>query len=241
LIWARGLFRDVVLGRFAPVIVSPFFGALIGVVIFGTVGGSMLIGGAVGVLVVLLAAGHVFVIPGDVSVVNKIAAAGCERDELESLLSRDEPAIVSAKSRLETMRTEHDSVVKRFQSRRNQLLTANWAAFRGLQFEQFLKGIFECLGYSVTCTGKCGDQGVDLIAERGALRLAVQAKGYVNSVGNDAVQQVHAGLTFHRCNRCCVITNSVFTASAKQLGASVGCLLIDGSQINSLIFGKIEL
>jgi hypothetical protein len=241
LIWARGLFRQVVLGRFAPVVVSPFLGALVGVVAFGTVGGSMLIGGAIGVPVILLVAVHLFVIPSDISVLNKIATAGRERDNLESLLKSDEPATVSAKARFDQMRADHDSLVKRFQSRRNQLLTANWQAFRGPQFEQFLEGVFECLGYSVNCTGKCGDQGVDLIAERGALRLAVQSKGYVNSVGNDAVQQVHAGLTLHRCNRCCVITNSVFTASAKQLAASVGCLLIDGSQINSLIFGKIEL
>jgi hypothetical protein len=241
LIWSRSYFKDVVLGRFAPVVVSPFLGALIGVVILGAVGGSMLIGGALGILVVLVAALHVFVVPNDILVINKIADSGRERDNLESLLKSDAPAVFAAKSRLDRLRQEHDSVVKRFQSRRNQLLTANWQAFRGPQFEQFLKGVFECLGYRVTCTGKCGDQGVDLIAEKGGVRLAIQAKGYVSSVGNEAVQQVRAGLTFHACNRCCVITNSIFTASAKQLAERVGCLLIDCSQINSLIFGKIEL
>ena len=241
LIWSRGYFKDVVLGRFAPVVLSPFLGALIGVVILGTVGGSMLIGGALGALAVFLVALHIFALPNDIFVVNKIADSGRERDNLESLLKRDEPTVSSAKSRLDRVRQEHDSLVKRFQSRRNQLLTANWQAFRGPQFEQFLKGVFECLGYSVTCTGKVGDQGVDLIAEKGSVRLAIQAKGYVSSVGNDAIQQVHAGSTFHGCNRCCVITNSIFTASAKQLAESVGCTLIDCSQINSLIFGKIEL
>jgi len=239
LIRARGMFKDVVMGRFAPVALSPFVGTLVGVVIFGTVGGSMLIGGALGAAAVVLAAVHVFVIPGDISVVNTIADAGRERDELESQLKNDEPAVVSAKARLEEMRREHEALVQRFQGRRNQLLTAEWRTFRGPQFEQFLKGVFKCLGYNVTCTG--GDQGVDLVAQKGESRLAIQAKGYVSSVGNEAVQQVHAGQTFHKCNRCSVITNSVFTGAAKKLAQSVGCLLIDGSQINALIFGKIEV
>ena len=89
-------------------------------------------------------------------------------------------------------------------------------------------------------TGKTGDQGVDLIVTWGARRIAVQAKGYPGTtVGNKAVQEVHAGKDFYHCNAGIVVTNSTFTPHAEQLAASVGCTLIDGSKIPDLIRGNL--
>ncbi len=174
-------------------------------------------------------------------VYRKIIMKGEESKSLELLWNHDEPAYEEAKARAVNARRDYDSVLSQFHSRRNQLLNLDWRLYRGDIFEEFLKNVFDCLGYRVKRIGKCGDQGVDLVVEKDGIRLAVQAKGYANSVGNDAVQQAHAGLTFHRCHRCAVITNSTFTPSAIELARRVGCILIDGSQINALIFGKIEL
>ena len=109
------------------------------------------------------------------------------------------------------------------------------------EFEQFLVDILRFLGYTAAPTGKTGDQGMDVIAERNGVRLAIQAKKYSSAVGNDAVQQVFAGMHHHRCQRCAVITTAGFTASARALAISTGCLLIDGSQIPDLIRGEIQL
>ena len=99
--------------------------------------------------------------------------------------------------------------------------------------------VFEILGYQVQKTKASGDQGVDLVVSRGGASIAVQAKGYKNSVGNKAVQEVHAGMVFYRCGRCVVVTNSTFTSGARDLARATDCMLIEGSQIPDLIMGKI--
>jgi Restriction endonuclease len=73
---------------------------------------------------------------------------------------------------------------QRFNDRKNRLLAVNWRSLRGVDFERFLVDVFEALGFTVRTTKTTGDQGVDLLAFKGKLRLAVQAKGYGGSVGN---------------------------------------------------------
>lgn len=123
----------------------------------------------------------------------------------------------------------------------HRLLSTDWDAMSGEQFERFLVDVFAFLGYRVTHCGHSGDQGADLILELGELRIAVQAKCYSGSVGNAAVQEVFAAKAHYQCHRCVVITNSSFTAAARDLAASTGCLLIEGHQLPDLIRGKIRL
>lgn len=127
------------------------------------------------------------------------------------------------------------------ESRLNKLLACEFRVLRGIPFEDFLSEVFQELGFEVETTKTTGDQGVDLIAKRPNIRLAIQAKGYVESVGNAAVQQVVAGKMFYGCNACAVITNSEFTSGAIELAARTDCFLIDGSQIHSLIMGQIRI
>lgn len=87
----------------------------------------------------------------------------------------------------------------------------------GVQFEQFLAQLFTEMGYRVMLTKGSGDQGVDLIVEEGDIKLAIQAKSYLNTVGNSAVQQVLAGKQFYNADKCLVVTNSNFSESAKKL------------------------
>jgi HJR/Mrr/RecB family endonuclease len=89
------------------------------------------------------------------------------------------------------------------------------------------------LGFALKAAGKTGDQGVDLIAERGGLCLAIQAKCYTNYVGNGTVQEVFAGMHHYRCHRCVVITNSVFSQSARSSAMSTGCRLVEGRVVSS--------
>jgi len=129
-----------------------------------------------------------------------------------------------------------------FNSRLQWLRSCQWTQLRAGDFEHFLAQVFEERGFSVQLTGKSGDQGVDLIVTRPDARIAIQAKGYPGStVGNDAVQQAFAGMTFYRCERCAVITNSTFTRSAYALAESVQCTLIDGSKIDDLIDGRVTV
>jgi Restriction endonuclease len=119
------------------------------------------------------------------------------------------------------------------------LLATDWRPLRGIPFEEFLARIFRSLGYQVQLTKTTGDQGVDLIVTRNGRRIAVQAKGYDGSVGNDSVQQAHTGMAYYGCDGCAVITNSRFTRAAEDLAGRVHCTLIDGDRIAALINGQL--
>jgi hypothetical protein len=122
---------------------------------------------------------------------------------------------------------------------RNRLLFRGWRDLRGVMFEDFLQEVLVANGYTVERTPKSGDRGVDLIALKGNVRIAVQAKGYAGNVGNDAIQQAFTGMAIYRCQRCVVITNSDFTRQAREDAAHVGCQLIDGATIPDLIRGDL--
>ncbi|MBI3838703.1 MAG: restriction endonuclease [Planctomycetia bacterium] len=149
-----------------------------------------------------------------------------------------EGAALAAK--LSAAEAEYSRLKGVFESRLGWLRTCQWQVMTGGPFENFLAQIFEEHGYIVEKIGRSGDQGVDLIVARGGSRVAIQAKGYVGTtVGNEAVQQVHAGMSFHGCNAAAVVTNSRYTPSARALAQRIGCQLIDGSQIPDLIEGRI--
>src|SRR5262249_19852143 len=119
------------------------------------------------------------------------------------------------------------------------LLATDLRAMTGLEFEEFLERVFRLRGYrDVSRTKARGDQGVDLILGDGRERVAIQAKFSQGPVGNDAVQQVFAGMVHYHCQRCAVITNSVFTRAVAELAASTNCKLIDGEGLRRLIAGK---
>ena len=112
---------------------------------------------------------------------------------------------------------------------------------RGGELEQFLAEVFSELEYTVDRTGKAGDQGVDLIVSKDGHRIAVQVKGYVDSVPNTAIQEAHTGMRYHTCDACAVITNSRFTSGGKNIANAVGCALIDENTLPRLILGQSDL
>lgn len=123
----------------------------------------------------------------------------------------------------------------------NRLLGVDPGRLYPDEFERFLCEVFRLRGYVATQTGQTGDQGVDLVAEKSGVRLAIQAKCYTSGVGNSAVQQVFAGMHHYQCHRCAVITSSTFSGAARELAASCKCMLIEGHQIPALIRGELSL
>lgn len=121
------------------------------------------------------------------------------------------------------------------------LLSRDWKSLRSEPFEKYLEEVFSALGYSVQTTAVTGDQGVDLIVAKHSMKIAIQVKGYFHSVSNGAVQEAYAGMTFYGCAASAVITNSVFTNSAKELAQRLRCALIDETALPLLVLGKIDL
>jgi hypothetical protein len=125
--------------------------------------------------------------------------------------------------------------------RRQQLLHKDWRALRGVPFEEFLQEVFTELQYTVKRTPTTGDHGADLILSKDGHEIVIQAKGYDGSVGNDAVRDAYAGMGYHKCGACAVVTNSLFTSRAKDAANRLRCVLIDKNSLPGLITGEIDV
>ena len=86
----------------------------------------------------------------------------------------------------------------------------------------------------MTKTAATGDQGVDLIATKNRVKVAIQCKRYSGSVGNAAVQEVSAGKDYWHCQHAVVVSNSNYTPSAKNLANKLSVKLIHHNEINDL-------
>jgi HJR/Mrr/RecB family endonuclease len=142
-------------------------------------------------------------------------------------------------ARLKKARQRRDDIAALLTSAKYQLIHSDWRSLRDVDFERFLFRVFETLGYHVELTKKSGDQGADLLVTGKGEKIAVQTKGYADSVGNGAVQEIVAAMPFYHCTSCVVITNSRFTRHAQDLARANGCRLIAGEQIPDLIEGRI--
>ena len=192
----------------------------------------------------MIAAGIVYLpysfVPADETLAPIVAELAAKVKSATMLCEQAAGEEASLRAKLSAAEAEFGRLKAVFESRLQWLRSCQWQAMIGRPFENFLAQVFEEHGYIVELTGKTGDQGVDLIVARGGSRAAVQAKGHVGTtVGNDAVQQVHAGMSFYRCNAAAVVTNSRYTPSARALAQRIGCRLIDGSEIPDLIEGRI--
>lgn len=105
----------------------------------------------------------------------------------------------------------------------------------GLEFERFLKTLFELDGCKVQLTKPSRDMGADLIVKRNGKTMAVQAKRYDGKVGVGAVQQVVSSINIYKTDGGIVITNSEFTSPAITLAKANSIELIDRGDLENLI------
>lgn len=97
----------------------------------------------------------------------------------------------------------------------------------GTAFEAYVEKLLTRRGYRVRRTGKSGDLGVDLIADKPPLRFAVQVKRQSQPVSRRAVSDAVAGKAQYKCNAAMVVTNNLFSTGAQELAHSNGCKLVD--------------
>lgn len=105
----------------------------------------------------------------------------------------------------------------------------------GVEFEEFLAGLFRAQGYAAELTSTSGDYGADLILSKDGRRIAVQAKRYVGSVGVQAVQEALSGQAYYQCHTAWVITTGAFTTNALELAQKSGVKMIGRSEIGNLM------
>lgn len=104
----------------------------------------------------------------------------------------------------------------------------------GIGFEHACAAILEDCGWVVTVTRATGDQGVDLLAKRNGLTVAIQCKNTAQPVGNSAVQEVFAGKSFYEATGAVVVSRAGFTPSAVQLAHRLVVTLVDATALADL-------
>lgn len=96
----------------------------------------------------------------------------------------------------------------------------------GWQYEHYCAEYLKKIGFTdVQVTQGSGDQGVDIIANNGADKYAIQCKYYSGAVSNKAVQEVFTGMHYYGCDIALIITNSYFTKSAQELAQRTNVVL----------------
>ena len=113
--------------------------------------------------------------------------------------------------------------------------TADLDKLSGVEFEHFLAGLFRENGYEVQLTSTSGDYGADLILSKENIRIAVQAKRYIGSVGIQAVQEALSGMAYYKCNSAWVITTGTYTQNAIQLAQKSDVKLLRRVDIGKLM------
>lgn len=101
-----------------------------------------------------------------------------------------------------------------------------------LDFEKYLSKILKKAGAKTKTTKKSGDFGVDILAEKGNVSIAVQVKRYNQKVGVSAVQEAYSGAKYYKSHKAAVVSNNGFTASAARLANELGVALVDVEKRN---------
>jgi len=106
---------------------------------------------------------------------------------------------------------------------------------KGLDFELFIGDLLTQHGYKTQNIKGSGDFGVDVIAEKGNTKYAVQVKRYKSNVSRTAISDAVAGKFHWDCEKAWVITNSYFTSDAKLLAKSTDCKLTDRDELKNMM------
>jgi len=105
----------------------------------------------------------------------------------------------------------------------------------GIAYERFCTERLREAGWNARPTRASGDQGADIVAEHGGIRLVVQCKRYGKPVGNAAVQEVAAALRYWSGDRAAVVSNAGFTPAARKLAAATNVELLHHDDLRDLV------
>ena len=105
----------------------------------------------------------------------------------------------------------------------------------GGEFENYLKLLFEKMGYRVSLTKKSKDFGVDLILEKNGKKTIMQAKCYSNTVGVAAVQEIISARNHYKIFDAIVMTNKTFSKEAQILAEESKVMLAGKEELESLV------
>lgn len=99
------------------------------------------------------------------------------------------------------------------------------------EFEHYCAAVLREAKWRARVTQASGDQGVDIVAEKGGARIVLQCKKYSKPAGNRAVQEIVAAIAHEEAQRGVVVATGGYTRAARILAASNKVLLLDPTDL----------
>ncbi|MBS4004152.1 MAG: restriction endonuclease [Afipia sp.] len=95
-----------------------------------------------------------------------------------------------------------------------------------IDYEHYCAEELKRSGWDARVTTASRDQGVDVIAHKPGIRLAIQCKLYRSPVGNKAVQEVVAARAHEAADYGVVVSNNSYTPAAQELARTNNVILL---------------
>ena len=102
-------------------------------------------------------------------------------------------------------------------------------------FERLAGMIYQSRGYFAREVPKVGENGADVLLEKGGERTVVRAKLHAHEVGDAAVREAQAAKAFYHCQHAILLTTHHFPPSAVELAARGGITLVDREGLVTLL------
>ena len=115
-----------------------------------------------------------------------------------------------------------------------QKFTTYSETLTGQQYEHLCGNILKKYGWNIEFTKGSGDQGVDIIAQKDNVRIAIQCKKHKKPVSNKAIQEVLGGQMYYNLDKAAVIASNGYTAGAIKLSNISNVVLLSHNNLNQL-------
>lgn len=103
------------------------------------------------------------------------------------------------------------------------------------EFEYFVADLWRRQGYDAQTTQRSGDGGVDIVADDGEERLAIEAKWRsYGTIGPDYVRQIAGVANRAGYDRGIVVTNQDFSDAAYREANQMSVKLVSGEQVRQI-------
>ncbi|NDV51536.1 restriction endonuclease [Salipiger sp. PrR003] len=102
------------------------------------------------------------------------------------------------------------------------------------EFEHWCAAQMRHFGWDADVTKQGYDQGIDIVARKGALAIGLQVKRYNTPVGNKAIQEAYTGKGYYGLAGVGVLATAGFTPSARRLAATTGVILLSPHELPAL-------
>ncbi|WP_425805569.1 restriction endonuclease [Desulfitobacterium sp. Sab5] len=104
------------------------------------------------------------------------------------------------------------------------------------EFEEWTANLFESLRYEkVTLTPQSNDKGIDVLAEKNGLKIAVQCKKFKGVVGSPSIQTFLGALQNAEAHKGFFITTGTFSVEAEKIALNMPIELYDKVRLVQLI------